>query len=117
MNHQKKGKKLARTKNQQVALMRSLACSLINHQKIVTTEAKAKELKSFIEKLVTKSKVDTLSSKRTVISRLNNKKATEKMFKTIAPSMKNRKGGYTRITKLPIRISDAAPMAQIEFIK
>lgn len=97
--------------------MRSLACSLIKYEKIVTTEAKAKELRPYIEKLVTKAMTDTLATKRLLISRLNSQIATKKLMSAIAPEFKERKGGYTRIIKLPIRKSDAAPMAQIEFVK
>lgn len=117
MKHHRKGRKLTRTGGQKIALMRSLACSLIYHEKIITTEAKAKELKPYIEKLVTKAKTDTLSSRKLVISRINDEKATKKLFSKIGPDFMERRGGYTRIIKLPARMSDAAPMAQIEFVK
>jgi large subunit ribosomal protein L17 len=117
MRHHKKGRKFTRTRGQKVALMRSLACSLIRDEKIVTTEAKAKELRPYIEKLVTRAKTDTLAARRVIISKIVNEKLTKKLFEVISPEFKTRKGGYTRITKLPIRKNDAAEMAQIEFVK
>lgn len=95
--------------------MRSLAFNLINKEKIKTTEAKAKELRSFIEKLVTKAKTDNLSNRRLVISKIKESSA-KKLFEKIAPKYKDRKGGYTRIIKLPCRKSDASKMAIIEFV-
>lgn len=117
MRHQRKGRILSRTSGQRSALLRSLACSLVRDEKIVTTEAKAKELRPFIEKLVTKAKNDTVASRRLVGSRLGNVRLTKKLFEQIAPEYKTRAGGYTRITKMPIRLADAAKMAHIEFVK
>lgn len=103
--------------NQRNALMKGLVLALIAHGRIETTEAKAKELRPMIEKMITKANVDTLSSRRLLISRLYNRKAeADKLIKDIAPKYKNRKGGYTRITKLPRRGGDASKMAIIEFI-
>lgn len=117
MRHHKKGRKFDRETGQRGALLRSLACSLIRDEKIVTTEAKAKELRPFVEKMLTKAKNDTLASRRLIISRLGNVGLTKKLFEEIAPQYKTRPGGYTRITKLPIRLQDAAKMAHIEFVK
>lgn len=117
MKHHKKGRKLGRVRKQRTALLRSLARSLIIHGKITTTEAKAKELRPFMEKLVTKGKHDSLDSRRLVISRLGGEKsATGKLFSTIAPRYKDRNGGYTRITKIHSRMADARQEAIIEFV-
>lgn len=117
MQHRKKGRKLGRVRKQRVALLRSLARSLIIHEKIKTTEAKAKELRPFIEKLVTKGKIGSVYSRRLVIARLGGEKeATGKLFSTIAPRYKDRKGGYTRITKIFSRMDDARKEAVIEFV-
>lgn len=117
MKHHQSIRKLGRVRRQRVALLRSLARSLILHDGIQTTEAKAKELRPFIEKLVTKSKTDSVSSRRLVAARLGNEeRATAKLFETIGPRYKDRSGGYTRITKLPLRSGDASSLAQIEFV-
>lgn len=115
MKHLKKGRKFGRKRDVRRALMRSLAFSLINKEKIRTTEAKAKELRSFIEKLVTKAKADNLSNRRLIISKIK-ERAAKKLFEKIAPKYKDRKGGYTRIVKLPRRKGDASKMAIIEFV-
>jgi large subunit ribosomal protein L17 len=110
-------RKFGRTKNQRHALLKGLMLSLIAHGKIETTEAKAKELRPFIEKMITKANVGTLASRRLVISRLYNLTAeANKLIDEIAPKYKNTPGGYTRITKLPRRGGDASKMAIIEFI-
>ena len=117
MRHHKKGRAFSRVDKVKIALIRSLARSLIEKGKITTSEAKAKELRPFIEKLVTRAKSDSIFSRRLIKGRLGDSaKATEKMFKTIAPRFKTRAGGYTRITKLPPRISDGSKMAVIEFL-
>lgn len=102
--------------------MRSLAVSLIRDGKIRTTEAKAKELRSFVEKMVTKAKGgpkgNSLGNTRLLTSRLGGvTDAVQKLTKTIAPAQKERNGGYTRIVKLAPRKSDGSPMAVIEFVK
>ena len=97
--------------------MESLASNLIVRGKIRTTEAKAKELRPFIEKLVTRAKVDTVANRRLVSARIGNKVAeTKKLFEKIAVNYTDRKGGYTRILKLNPRKSDGAQMAVIEFV-
>lgn len=96
--------------------MRSLARNLINENKIITTLPKAKELRPYVEKLVTKAKSDTLASRRLIISKINGIKETKALVEKIAPKYKDRNGGYTRIIKLPPRALDAAPMALIEFV-
>ncbi|HNU95442.1 MAG TPA: 50S ribosomal protein L17 [Candidatus Paceibacterota bacterium] len=117
MRHHNNVRKFGRNKNQRNALMKGLMLSLIAHGKIETTEAKAKELRPMIEKLITKANVGTLASNRLVISRLYNLKSeANKLINEIAPKYKGRNGGYTRITKLPRRTGDASKMAIIEFI-
>lgn len=117
MRHHKKGRAFSRIDKGRTALLRSLARSLIEKEKITTSEAKAKELRPFIEKLVTKAKSDTITSRRLINRRLgDNAKATKKIFKAIALRFRARNGGYTRITKLPPRITDGSKMAVIEFV-
>jgi len=117
MRHHNNVRKFGRTSSQRHALIKGLMLALIAHGKIETTEAKAKELRPFIEKIITKANVGTLSSRRLVISRLYNLTAeANKLINEIAPKYKERSGGYTRITKLPRRQGDASKMAIIEFI-
>ncbi len=116
MRHHKSKRVFGREKDQRNALIRSLAYSLILKNSIKTTEAKAKELRPFVERLITKSKDGTLASRRLVLARVGDEKVTKKLFETIAPKYAERKGGYTRITKLGTRANDAAAMAQIEFV-
>ena len=97
--------------------MRSLARNLVLNEKIVTTEAKAKALRPYIEKLITHAKTDTVAKRRLVFSRLGNDvDATKKLFDTIGPRYKDRDGGYTRIVKVGIRQGDAAVKAYIGFV-
>ena len=96
--------------------MRSLARNLIRDSKIETTLAKAKEIRPFVEKLVTKAKIGTVVSRRLVISIIHGKDETTKLFELLAPKYKSRAGGYTRIVRLPNRDLDASPMAIIEFV-
>lgn len=97
--------------------MRSLARSLVMHERISTTEAKAKELRPFIERLVTYAKTNTLASRRLAITRIHDKEAVKKLFDTIGPRYADRKGGYTRVVKRTERgASDARKLAYIAFI-
>ena len=116
MKHHDKNKKLGRNANQRRALLRSLACSLIREGKIKTTEVKAKELRKFIERLVTKAGKADQAAYKFIYSKIANKSQTENLIKNVAPKYVERAGGYTRIIKLPIRKSDASKMAQIEFV-
>lgn len=117
MRKLKKGRILSRKRDQRKALLRSLARNLVLKEKISTTEAKAKEVRPFVEKLITKAKKGDLSSFRLVLSALANEKETaRKLIKEIAPRYKARPGGYTRIIKLGPRKSDGARMAIIEFV-
>jgi len=116
MRHHNQNRKFGRTTGQRKALIKSLSLSLIKNGKIKTTEAKAKELRPFIEKLVTKGKNQTLSAKKLVVSRLGRKDLSKKLIDEISPKYKDRKGGYTRITKLSKRSADSSSMAVIEFV-
>ena len=96
--------------------MKSLALSLVLRQKITTTEAKAKELRPFVEKLVTRAKIKTLASRRLLLSRLGGEEGVSRLISVVAPKYEKRAGGYTRILKLPRRLSDGSAMAVIEFV-
>ncbi len=117
MRHHHKGRSFGRVKNQREALIRSLIRSLVIHETISTTEAKAKELRPFIEKLVTRAKVDTVANRRVVSSRTHDADVVKKLFTVIAPRYKTRDGGYTRIVKRALRGSnDARQLAYIAFV-
>ena len=116
MRHNKSGRKLGRKTAHRKALMSNLASALITHKKIKTTDAKAKELRMFIEPLVTKAKKGDLHSRRTVLKKIRHKKIVRELFDNIGPSFSERKGGYTRITKLGFRDNDCAPISVIEFV-
>ena len=117
MRHKKKGRKLGRKVGNRKALLRNLACQLILHKKIKTTDPKAKELRSFIEPLITLAKKDSLHSRRLVIRKIPKKNVVRILFKEIAPLFSTRPGGYTRITKLGQRDNDRAPVSIIEFVE
>lgn len=116
MRHRSKTAKLKRTASHRRALLANLACSLVEHGRIRTTLAKAKALRPVAEKLVTLAKRDDLHSRRLAVAFLHQKDVVKKLFAEVAPAAKNRQGGYCRITKLGVRISDAAPMAVIEWV-
>jgi len=117
MRHSNNQRKFGRTKNARKALMKGLALSLIKREKILTTEAKAKEIRPYVEKLVTQAKNDSVYIKRLISAKLYDRKVEiKKLFEVLAPKYKDRMGGYTRITKMPKRISDGSPMAYIEFV-
>ncbi|MGB9847762.1 MAG: 50S ribosomal protein L17 [Minisyncoccia bacterium] len=116
MRHLKKGRKFGRTRGDRKLFLKSLIHNFVLSKKIETTEARARELKRLVDKLVTLAKKQTLASYRLLISRIGEPAAKE-LFYNIAPKMKNRRGGYTRIIKSPrARKRDGAPMAIIEFI-
>ena len=115
MRHLKKGRKFGRTRNQRRSLLRSLAYQLVTHERIQTSEAKAKELAPVVEKLITKAKRDTLATRRLLASRLPSA-AAKKLVTVLGPRFRARTGGYTRIIKLPVRKSDASQRAIIELV-
>lgn len=120
MRHRSKTVKLQRDKAHREALLRNLACSLIEHRQIRTTLAKAKALRPYVEKLVTLGKKNTLHSRRRALSLLGSNQLAQRsvkiLFDDIATASADRQGGYTRIIKLGQRRSDSAPMALIEFV-
>ena len=116
MRHNKNYNHLGRQAGHRKALMSNMASSLILHKRIETTVAKAKALKQFVEPLVTRSKEDTTHSRRVVFSYLKQKEAVTELFRTIAPKIADRPGGYTRILKTGFRLGDAADMCIIEFV-
>jgi large subunit ribosomal protein L17 len=117
MRHHNNTRKFGRDKTQKRALLNSLALNLIVREKIKTTEPKAKELRPFIEKLVTRAKANTPAGRRTIASKLSNRgKEVKKLFDVLAPKYMDKKGGYTRVLKLGARKSDGARMAIIEFV-
>jgi large subunit ribosomal protein L17 len=116
MRHRKKGRKFGRVRKVRKALSKSLLRALIDKERITTTEAKAKEIRPEMEKLISKSKIGTLAVRKVVINKTDAKSAI-KLFSKIAPRFQSRKGGYTRIIKAPTRKSDNARMAIIELVK
>ncbi|MBA4753177.1 MAG: 50S ribosomal protein L17 [Sphingopyxis sp.] len=116
MRHKSGGRKLQRTSAHRTALFRNMSASLIKHEQITTTVAKAKELRPYIEKLVTLAKRGGLANRRLANSRLLDETQLKKLFDVLAERYKDRNGGYTRVIKAGIRASDAAPMAIIEFV-
>ncbi len=116
MRHQKKTVKLGRTAEHRKALLANQVCSLIEHQRIKTTLAKAKAVRPLAEKMVTLGKNGSLHARRTALSVLRQKDAVKKLFEDIAPRSSTRPGGYTRIIKLGQRKSDSAPVAFLEWV-
>lgn len=116
MRHHNKNRKFGREKNERNALLQSQVLSLVKRGRIKTTEAKAKELRPIVEKLVTKARENTLSSRRTVLSRLGSEEGARKLVNEISLKYGDRPGGYTRIVKVEPRKSDGAKMAIIEFV-
>ncbi|SKA74794.1 large subunit ribosomal protein L17 [Paucidesulfovibrio gracilis DSM 16080] len=118
MRHKKSGRKLNRTNAHRKALMRNMARALLTHERIRTTEAKAKELRKVVDGLVTLALRDDLHSRRQAYKTLNNHQLVQRLFDEIAPRFKEAKGGYTRILKLAMpRRGDCAPMCVIELAR
>ena len=116
MRHKSGGRKLQRTGAHRIAMFRNMSASLIKHEQITTTVAKAKELRPYVEKLITLAKRGGLANRRLAMSRLMDDAQLVKLFDVLAERYKDRNGGYTRIIKAGIRASDAAPIAIIEFV-
>ena len=116
MRHNKAINHLGRKSGHRKALLANMATSLILNKRIQTTVAKAKALKVYVEPLITKSKEDTTHSRRVVFSYLKNKEAVTELFRTVAPKIADRPGGYTRVLKTGFRLGDGADMALIELV-
>lgn len=116
MRHKKTGRKLNRNSPQRGALMKGLAISIIEHESVRTTLAKAKEIRGFLEPLVTLAKKNTVANQRIAYARLQSKPAVAKLFDELGPRYADRPGGYLRIIKRGFRAGDKSPAAQIEFV-
>ena len=116
MRHRKTGRKLNRNSPQRNSLKKSLAISIIEHESIRTTLAKAKEIRGFLEPLVTLAKDNTVANQRLAYSKLRSKEAVAKLFEELGPRYKDRPGGYLRVIKRGLRNGDKAPSAQVEFV-
>ncbi|XRX43021.1 MAG: 50S ribosomal protein L17 [Buchnera aphidicola (Tetraneura sorini)] len=116
MRHKKSGRRLNRNRSHLKSMFRNMVCSLLIHEIIKTTLLKSKELRSWIEPLITISKVDTIHHRRIVFSRIRNNEIVNKLFNEIGPKYLSRSGGYTRILKCGFRSGDRAPMAYIELV-
>ena len=116
MSNLKRGRTFGRNSSRRKALFQALAISLIEHEGIKTTLPKAKELRSFIEPLITLAKKDSVSNRRLAFSKIRNKSAVGKLFSDLGPRFKDRPGGYSRIVKIGFRKGDAAPIAFIELV-
>ena len=117
MRHRKTGRKLNRNSSHRIALMRSLAISIILHESVKTTLAKAKEIRGFLEPLVTLAKVNNVANQRKAYAKLRDKAAVAKLFNKIGPRFVERPGGYLRVIKRGYRSGDKSPIAQVEFLK
>jgi large subunit ribosomal protein L17 len=115
--HRHKGRQLRRTSEQRLALLRNLATSLIESGAVETTEAKAKELRPFVEKLISKAKTGTLRARRLAGRHIHKRETADKLFREIGPRYAKRPGGYTRILKTRHRKGDGADMARIELVE
>jgi large subunit ribosomal protein L17 len=117
MRHNVAGNSLSRDSGHRKALYRNLVTALLKHEHIVTTEAKAKEVRSMAEQMITLGKKGGLHSYRQTLAFVIDKKVTEKIFSVLAPRYKERNGGYTRVTKVEPRLGDNAPRVQLELVK
>jgi len=117
VRHQKAGRKFGRNPAQRKALLRQLAISMILHERITTTEAKAKELRPVVEKLVTIARQDSPAHRHLIMRKIDHGLATAKLFEVVAPRYESTPGGYTRIAKRGQRKGDAAPLVLIEFVE
>jgi len=116
VRHKYSGRKLNRTSSHRTAMFKNMMASLIEHEEIKTTVPKAKELRGFVERLITISKSDTVAKRRIVFSRIRSKEAVAKLFTELGPRFKQRPGGYLRILKCGYRAGDKAPMAIVQLV-
>jgi large subunit ribosomal protein L17 len=116
MRHNKSGRKFGRTSSHRQAMTRNMITSLLRAGRIETTEAKAKELRRWVEKLITTAKGDDLSARREVIKTVTDPEVTERLFTNLMPRLRERPGGYTRIIRKGPRLGDGAPMVLIELV-
>ncbi|HEU19017.1 MAG TPA: 50S ribosomal protein L17 [Deltaproteobacteria bacterium] len=116
MRHRKAVKRLGRTSSHRKALLRNMVTSLLQHEKIVTTDVKAKELRRVADKMITLGKRGTLHARRQALSYIRDREVTKKVFDELSPRYVERAGGYTRIIKLGRRVGDNAPLSQIELV-
>ncbi len=117
MRHNNTGRRLGRNSSHRKAMMRNMVTSLIDHEKITTTDARAKELRKLAEKMVTLGKRGTLHARRQALQVIQDKKVVDKLFERLAPRFSKREGGYTRIVKLGFRTGDNAALSLIEFVE
>jgi len=116
MRHRVKGRKLGRRTEHREAMLQGMVAQLIRHERVTTTEAKAREVQGLAEKMITKGRVGSLHQRRQALAVLTDKDAVGKLFDEIGPRYSDRHGGYTRITKLSPRQGDSAPMAALELV-
>ena len=117
MRHRNSGRRFGRTTEQRKALFQSLANAIIQHERIKTTLAKAKDIRRVVEPLITRAKEDTVAHRRYVFDRLRNRKTVGLLFNEVAPRFKERNGGYLRVLKNGYRLGDGAPMAVVELVE
>ena len=116
MRHRVAGRKLGRRTAPREALLNGLVAQVLKHERVTTTEAKAREVQAMVEKVITKGRAGTLHGRRLVLAHVPDKHAVAKLFDEIGPRYADRNGGYTRITKLSPRLGDSAPMAALELV-
>jgi large subunit ribosomal protein L17 len=116
LKHRRAGRKLGRDSAQRKALYANLACALIEHGRIMTTEAKAKEARPYVEQMITLGKRGDVAAHRHAVAFLRSKSAAHTLFAEVAPRFEDRQGGYTRVVKIGPRQGDAAPMAYLELV-
>ena len=117
MRHRKSGRKLNRSSSHRKALMRNMVTSLLDHERIETTDAKAKELRGLADRMITLAKRGDLHARRQALSVIRSKEVTAKLFDELAERFRGRPGGYTRVIKVGTRVGDAAPVSIIELVE
>lgn len=117
MRHRIAGRKLGVTSAHRIAMLRNMATSLLKHEQITTTLPKAKELRPYVERIITLGKRGGLHARRQALAQIRDEKVVDKLFTTLAERYRSRPGGYTRVLKAGIRYGDAAPMAIIELVE